>query len=70
MIGIANQKLESGLTINNMKRVDSLYSRIDEHNKNIFAKLKSLSKKQRKANWSESIAISLEKQMLLGLLIK
>ena len=52
------------------KQVDSLYSWVDKHNKDIFAQLKSLSKKQREANWSESIAISLEKQKLLGYLIK
>ncbi len=52
------------------KQVDSLYSWVDKYNKDIFAQLKSLSKKQREANWSESIAISLEKQKLLGYLIK
>ena len=54
----------------NTKQVDSLYNWVVKHNKDIFAQLKSLSKKQREANWSESIAISLEKQMLLGFLIK
>ena len=53
-----------------MKQVDSVYSWIRKNNADIFAKLKKLSQEQRKANWSRSIAISLEKQMLLGFLIK
>lgn len=59
------------------KQVDSLYSWIDKHNKDIFAKLLELSEQQgkltknyKKDNWRKSIKISLEKQMLLGHLIK
>jgi hypothetical protein len=56
------------------KQVDSLYSWVDKHNKDIFAQLKSLSQEQgtaiKKGDSGKSIAISLEKWRLLGYLRK
>jgi hypothetical protein len=56
------------------KQVDSLYSWVDRHNKDIFVKLLELSEEQgtaiKKGDSGKSIAISLEKQKLLGYLIK
>jgi hypothetical protein len=56
------------------KQVDSLYSWVDRHNKDIFAQLKKLSEEQgtaiKKGDSGKSIAISLEKWRLLGYLRK
>jgi hypothetical protein len=56
------------------RQVDSLYSWVDKHNKDIFAQLKKLSQEQgtaiKKGDSGKSIAISLEKWRLLGYLRK
>lgn len=56
------------------RQVDSLYSWVDKHNKDIFVKLLELSEEQgtaiKKSNSGKSIAISLEKWRLLGYLRK
>jgi hypothetical protein len=56
------------------RQVDSLYSWVDKHNKDIFAQLKKLSQEQgtaiKKGDSGKNIAISLEKWRLLGYLRK